>query len=162
MFHHRPQAARRLARQLVQQLEVAAQQLGVAEPGRRQRQVGQNQRYHRTRGQRRQLHQRLDDVGYDVLADFLRNHWHLLHVGHDEILALTQCAHRLDANEIILDALRRHDALRLEPRSLNDLEVTEVVGIDALQVFGKLGMHQDYRSFAAVCEQGSAQGIHQK
>jgi hypothetical protein len=31
--------------------------------------------------------------------------------------------------------------LRLEPGGLDRLQVSEIIGIDALQVFGKFGMH---------------------
>ena len=140
-LHHRTQAARRLAGELMQQFEITAQQVGIAEPGCRQWQISENQRDHRTRGQRRQFHDGLDRIRHDVFADFLRHHRHFLHVGQHQVLALAQRAHGLDADQVILEPLRRHDALRLEPGGLDRIEVTEVLGIDAFQVFGKLGVH---------------------
>ncbi|MCG7891538.1 MAG: hypothetical protein JAY75_05790 [Candidatus Thiodiazotropha taylori] len=112
VLHHRAQTTRCLACHLVQQLEEAAHDFGIAKTGGRQRQVGHDQGDDTARGVRGEFHHRLDDVGNDVLADLLGHAGHLLDVGQDQVLAPAQCAEGAHAFDIVLQAAWRHDALR--------------------------------------------------
>jgi hypothetical protein len=142
VLHHRAQATRRLARQLMQQVEIPAHHLRIPESARGQRHAGHDERHHRPGGVRRELHQGAHHLGDDVLAHLLGDPRHLLHIGQDQVDALVQAAHRLDAGEVMLQPARRHDARGFVVARFQRLGVRVIrVGLEAGEVFGEVDAH---------------------
>ncbi len=98
-LQHRPETPRRLGRQLVDQCEVLAQQIGIAQSPGRSRQAVEQGRDHAAPDHRRQLHHRAEQVRNDVVPDFLGDQRGLLDVAEYQFGAASefrQCAGALD------------------------------------------------------------------
>jgi hypothetical protein len=134
VLHHRPQAAGRLAGQLVEQRQVAAQHVGVAQALGRQRQRRQDQGDDAAGRVRGELHHRLDDVWDDVFADLFGHARDFLHVSQHQVLPPVQRAHGAHALQVIVQAARRHHPLRLVVGRVQRLGVFVVVFVQALDV----------------------------
>jgi hypothetical protein len=121
MAQHRPQAAGRGGRQLVDEGQVAAQQLRVAQAPGRGRQAAEHQGDDLAGGHGRKLQCRAHAVADDVLAAFLGHQRHLLQIGNDQVTAPTQIAQRLGALQVVLQARRRHDVRGLDEGVFQDV-----------------------------------------
>ena len=132
VVQHRAQAARGPGGKLVNELQVLAQQIGVAEAPRGGRQAGEHQRDDLAGGHGGELHGRADGVANHVFTNLLDNQRHLLEVGHHEIGAAAQAGQSPGALQVVLQAGRRHDARGLVKRAL---ERIAQLGRDAFEEF---------------------------
>ncbi len=142
VFHHGTQPPRGLAGELMEQFEVPAHHIAVAEPMGGQGHVGHHQGDHGARGVGGELHQGADDIGDDVLPQLLGDTGHLLDVGEDQVLPLVQGAHGLHAREVVVESLGGHDPGRLVIAGLERRVVlVSGFGVDAGDVFGEIDGH---------------------
>ncbi len=101
MAEHRPQPAAGLGRKAVDQLQIAAQQLGVAQPAGGGGQRREQKRNHLAGGHRTQLHRRADAIADHVFTAFARDGGHILEEGEHQVIAPAKAAQALGAFHVV-------------------------------------------------------------
>ena len=110
MRQHWTQAARNLGGELVNEAEITAQQLGVAQPVGRGRQGIEHELDDFAAHHRGELHGADDAVLEHVLANLFHHRRHGLDIGDNQLVAAPELRQAFGAFQPVVQALRRHDA----------------------------------------------------